>query len=77
MSHTFIIAEVGVNHNGSVYIAKKMIDTAKACGVDAVKFQTFVSERSRMPDYGPSRVQNSGDSRPCDMSPGGSAQRGT
>ena len=44
MSHTFIIAEVGVNHNGSVDIAKKMIDTAKACGVDAVKFQTFVSE---------------------------------
>lgn len=44
MSHTFIIAEVGVNHNGSVDIAKKMIDTAKACGADAVKFQTFVSE---------------------------------
>ena len=44
MSQTFIIAEVGVNHNGSVNIAKKMIDTAKACGVDAVKFQTFVSE---------------------------------
>jgi N,N'-diacetyllegionaminate synthase len=44
MSHTFVIAEVGVNHNGSVDIAKKMIDTAKACGVDAVKFQTFVSE---------------------------------
>ena len=43
-NHTFIIAEVGVNHNGSVDIAKKMIDTAKACGVDAVKFQTFVSE---------------------------------
>ena len=43
-NHTFIIAEIGVNHNGSVDIAKRMIDTAKACGVDAVKFQTFVSE---------------------------------
>lgn len=37
----FIIAEVGINHNGDVSIAKKMIAIAKECGVDAVKFQTF------------------------------------
>lgn len=38
---TYIIAEVGVNHNGSVDIAKKLIEEAKNCGADCVKFQTF------------------------------------
>ena len=33
---TFIIAEIGVNHNGSVELAKKMIKSAGDCGVDAV-----------------------------------------
>jgi len=37
----FTIAEVGINHNGDINIAKKMIDAAKASGVNAVKFQTF------------------------------------
>ena len=41
---TFIIAEIGVNHNGDVELAKKMIKSASECGVDAVKFQTFKSE---------------------------------
>jgi len=45
MNKTFIIAEVGVNHNGSVKIAKKLIDVAKDCGADAVKFQTFIAEK--------------------------------
>ncbi len=40
----FIIAEAGVNHNGSIELAKKLIDAAVAAGVDAVKFQTFVTE---------------------------------
>ena len=35
----FIIAEIGINHNGSVQLAKKMIDTAVSMGCDAVKFQ--------------------------------------
>ena len=35
----FIIAEIGINHNGDVSIAKKLIDMAKKCGCDAVKFQ--------------------------------------
>lgn len=35
----FVIAEIGINHNGSLKIAKKLIDIAVECGVDAVKFQ--------------------------------------
>jgi len=35
----FIIAEIGINHNGSLAIAKQLIDVAKDCGADAVKFQ--------------------------------------
>lgn len=42
---TLIIAEAGVNHNGSVDLAKEMIDVAKNAGVDYIKFQTFKSER--------------------------------
>lgn len=41
---TFIIAEAGVNHNGSMDLAKQMIDAAIMAGVDAVKFQTFKTE---------------------------------
>ena len=40
----FIIAEAGVNHNGSIDLAKKLIDAAVASGADAVKFQTFKAE---------------------------------
>jgi len=46
MNHkTFIIAEAGVNHNGSLELAKKMIDVAADAGADAVKFQTFKAEK--------------------------------
>jgi len=43
-SKVFIVAEAGVNHNGSIDLAKKLIDVASATGVDAVKFQTFKAE---------------------------------
>jgi len=41
---TFIVAEVGVNHNGCLKTAKELIDTASSCGADAVKFQSYVTE---------------------------------
>ena len=44
MSRVFVIAEAGVNHNGNIEIAKKLIDAASAAGADAVKFQTFRAE---------------------------------
>jgi len=45
MSHVFIIAEAGVNHNGSMELAKKLVDVAASSGADAVKFQTFKAEK--------------------------------
>ena len=42
---TFIIAEAGVNHNGSLKTAKQLVDVASEAGVDMVKFQTFSADR--------------------------------
>lgn len=45
MSHTLIIAEAGVNHNGKLDIALKLCDAAKEAGADVVKFQTWKTEK--------------------------------
>lgn len=45
MAHTLIIAEAGVNHNGSLEIAKKLVDAAVEAGVDIIKFQTFKADK--------------------------------
>ena len=50
----YIIAEAGINHNGSMDTAKLLADTAKACGANAVKFQTYVTDdicRKDNPEY--------------------------
>jgi N,N'-diacetyllegionaminate synthase len=44
MNKTIIIAEAGVNHNGDIEIAKKLINEAAKAGADMVKFQTFITE---------------------------------
>jgi sialic acid synthase SpsE len=44
-NNTYIIAEVGINHNGDINIAKDMILSAKECGADCVKFQTFKADQ--------------------------------
>ena len=57
MNSIIIIAEAGVNHNGSIQMAKDLINAAKDCGVDYVKFQTtkgpdsVTSRFARMADY--------------------------
>jgi sialic acid synthase SpsE len=43
-SEPYIIAEIGSNHNGDMELAKKLIDSARDCGVDAVKFQSWTPE---------------------------------
>jgi N,N'-diacetyllegionaminate synthase len=60
---TFIIAEAGVNHNGNIDNAIKMIDTAVECGVDCIKFQTFktenlVSKKAKKAEYQVMNTQN-------------------
>ena len=64
MNHTIIIAEAGVNHNGSIELAKLLIDEAVESGVDYIKFQTFKSENlvtrtAKQADY---QKKNIGDS---------------
>ncbi len=45
IKRTIVIAEAGVNHNGDLSLAKKLIDAASAAGADYIKFQTFKSEK--------------------------------
>ena len=44
-NQTYIIAEIGLNHNGSLDEAISLVDSAADSGVDAVKFQTYLSEK--------------------------------
>lgn len=63
MSKTFIIAEAGVNHNGNLELAKKLIDVAKDSGADAVKFQTGKAQRvvSKFAKKAQYQIQNTKD----------------
>lgn len=59
---TLIIAEAGVNHNGSIDLAKRLVSAAAEAGADFVKFQTFVAERI-MTAYAPKaeyQIRNAG-----------------
>lgn len=44
-NRTYIIAEIGINHRGDIEVAKQLIDSAIRTGVDAVKFQTYLTEK--------------------------------
>ncbi len=68
MSKVIIIAEAGVNHNGDIQVAKKLIDVAVDAGVDYVKFQTFkadslVSKSAKKAEYQSVNVNNGDDSQ--------------
>ena len=68
MKHTLIIAEAGVNHNGSLDLAKKLVDKAADAGVDYVKFQTFKAEKlvaksARKAEYQKANMKSGDDSQ--------------
>ena len=60
----FLIAEIGINHNGNIDIAKKLIDISKDAGVDAVKFQkrnveiVYSKEQLDTPRVSPETLQD-------------------
>lgn len=51
MSHVFVIAEIGINHNGALEIARKLIEWASLSGCDAVKFQKRTIDEVYTPEY--------------------------
>ena len=51
-NNTYIIAEIGINHGGDLDLAKKLIESAARSGADAVKFQTYLTEK-RVPEDSP------------------------
>ena len=72
MSHVLIIAEAGVNHNGSVETAKRMIDKAVEAGADVIKFQTFKSEKlvsksAKQAEYQMKNIANAENDSQLDM----------
>jgi N,N'-diacetyllegionaminate synthase len=68
MDKVIIIAEAGVNHNGDIQVAKKLIDVAVNAGVDYVKFQTFkadslVSKSAKKAEYQNKNINDGDDSQ--------------
>ena len=68
IKHTIIIAEAGVNHNGSIELAKQLVDKAVEAGVDYIKFQTFkasklVTKAAKQAEYQQKNIGKDGDSQ--------------
>ena len=68
MKHTIIIAEAGVNHNGSIELAKQLVDKAVDAGVDYIKFQTLkasklVTKAAKQAEYQQKNIGKGGDSQ--------------
>ena len=72
MQHVLIIAEAGVNHNGSIKIAKQLVDKAAEAGADVIKFQTFkaeklVSKSAKQAEYQKKNIGNESDDSQYNM----------
>lgn len=68
MNHVTVIAEAGVNHNGSIELAKQLVDKAVEAGVDFIKFQTFkaanlVTKKARQAEYQKNNIGGGDDSQ--------------
>lgn len=68
MNHVTVIAEAGVNHNGSIEFAKQLVDKAVGAGVDFIKFQTFkaanlVTKKARQAEYQKNNIGGGDDSQ--------------
>ena len=68
MNHIIIIAEAGVNHNGSIEVAKQLVQKSKEAGVDYIKFQTFkasklVTKSAKQAEYQQKNIGKEGDSQ--------------
>ena len=68
MNKVLIIAEAGVNHNGSIELAKRLVDEAVNAGVDYIKFQTFKSEKlvskaAKQAEYQQKNIGHEGESQ--------------
>ena len=68
MNHVTVIAEAGVNHNGSIDLAKQLVDKAVEAGVDFIKFQTFkaanlVTKKARQAEYQKNNIGGGDDSQ--------------
>ena len=68
MMHTVIIAEAGVNHNGSLELAKQLVEKAVEAGADYIKFQTFkasklVTKAAKQAEYQQKNIGKEGDSQ--------------
>ena len=68
MKHVTVIAEAGVNHNGSIELAKQLVDKAVEAGVDYIKFQTFkasklVTKAAKQAEYQQKNIGKGGDSQ--------------
>lgn len=73
----FIIAEAGVNHNGKLSLAKKLIDAAEEAGADAVKFQTFSADELVTKNAGKAGYQERNEEHPTSILPSKEGRRQT
>ena len=65
--HVFVIAEAGVNHNGSVDLGRRLVSVAADAGADAVKFQTFRAEALATASVAKAAYQEAGDDAPAQL----------